>query len=449
MNPENTMPGRPAGKSPGKKSPRKTTGSAKLMRKVTRKTLDNGLRVFLVESHELPVVSHMIWYAVGARDERTGETGLSHFLEHMMFKGTDRYPKGTIDLTTARLGGNNNAFTDQDCTAYYFNLKSDRWGEALEIEASRMRGCLLDDAEFDAEKQVVLNELMMGEDEPVRPLMQAVEATAYQVHPYHHPVIGWREDLERLNRDDMLAYYQRHYTPDRAVLVVVGDLRAKDALAEIEDKLGSIPASNTPRPERLAEPQQRGERRIVVRFPGNMPRLAIAWHTCRVGEVEDPILDVVSYLLSAGKTGRFYRTIIQGRELATSADSYNDARLDPGLFWVLAEGKPKTRPEALEAAIFEEMETLAKKGPTAAELRRVKKQILTSFYFDLETVGSQAMRIGRHEVSSTEGYRSFEKYPKHLEAITAADIKRVMRQYLTKDNRTVGWSLRMIEAKDA
>ncbi|MBZ0152012.1 MAG: insulinase family protein, partial [Planctomycetes bacterium] len=192
--------------------------------------LDNGFKALLVERGPLPVVASVLWYRVGARDERTAETGVSHFLEHMMFKGTDRFAKGQIDLQTSKMGGSNNAFTDNDSTAYYFSLAADRWETALEIEASRMRSCLLDPAEFASEKNVVLEELAMGEDDPWRPLYQATESMLFQVHPYHHPVIGYREDLERLSARQMRDYYARHYGPNRAFLVVVGAIdRARTA----------------------------------------------------------------------------------------------------------------------------------------------------------------------------------------------------------------------------
>lgn len=411
------------------------------MRPVHRTVLDNGLRVFIVRAPELPVVSHMIWYTVGSRDERTGETGLSHFLEHMMFKGTDRYPKGSIDATTARLGGSNNAFTDSDTTAYYFNLKSDRWHEALAIEASRMRGCLLDEEEFLNEKKVVLEELSMGEDDEWRPIYQAVESIAFLTHPYHHPIIGWREDLERLDRETMLSYYRRHYSPDRAILVLVGDIDPKEAKQRIEDELGPIPSSGQARPPVLAEPQQRGERRVVLRTPHKLARICMCWKGVRVGDHEDPILDVISALLGGGKASRLYRGLVQGREIVTMASAMNEARFDPGLFTIVAEGKPGASAQRIEEAVLEEVQSLANEGPKAVDLRRVKKQIATSFFFDLETVYSQANRIGRYEASCKDGWRVLERYPAELEAITAKNVQDVMKRYLHRDGLSVGWSL--------
>ncbi len=413
----------------------------KIMRPVTKRVLDNGLKVFLIQVKELPVVSHWIWYSVGARDERSGETGVSHFLEHMMFKGTRKFPKGSIDMITARLGGHNNAFTSNDYTAYYFNLKSDRFEEAMKIESSRMRGCLLDPKEFELEKKVVLEELQRGEDDPWQNLFQAVEASAYVVHPYHHPVIGWREDLERLTRDGMRDYYRRHYAPDRASLVLAGDFKKKDALDLVEKHFGKIPAGGNPREDVLHEPPQKGERRVIVRSPAKIPRFGVAWQGCTVNDDDDVLLDVINCLLSMGKTSRLYQNLVKGKEIASFAQSYNESRMDAGLFWLISEPKPGVDPSLLEEAIFEEIERLKAQGPTAAEMKRIKKAVLTSFYFQMETVSDQAQRVGQFETIVHGGAKTLEAYPQKLQAVRPKQVKEAMRKYFVDDHRTVGWSL--------
>jgi len=215
-----------------------------------------------------------------------------------MFKGTEQFAKGQIDLTTQRLGGHNNAFTDNDVTAYYFALASDRWQKALEIEQSRMRGCLLDPHEFGTEKKVVLEELAMGEDDPDRALYHAVESAAFQVHPYHHPVIGWRQDLEVLERERMVDYYQHNYIPNQTIIVIADDVDPQDTVNRVRELFEPIPASGQPRPAPLVEPAQKGERRVRLHFPGNIPRLHLAFRGCRVGESEDFALDVLQVVLA-------------------------------------------------------------------------------------------------------------------------------------------------------
>ena len=403
--------------------------------------LDNGFHALLVPRRALPVVATTLWYQVGSRDERTGETGLSHFLEHMMFKGTDRYAKGQIDLQTAKLGGSNNAYTSADVTAYYFSLASDRWTTALEIEANRMQNCLLDDAEFAAEKNVVLEELAMGEDEPWHQLYHAIDGLVYQVHPYHHPVIGWREDLERLGVDRMRDYYRRHYGPNRALLVAVGDFDAVAAEARVRELFTPLSPSAVTRDEVLVEPPQKGERRAVIRFPGELTRVALAARTCRMGEDDDFALDVVSTILGGGKSSRLYLRLVLGDRAASSISANNETRRDPGMFYVTAELIPGHAPERVEAAIREEIERLADVGPTRAELERARTQLRSGFLFGQETVLDVALRLGRFETMAVGGHRLIDTVLERYDRVDAAEVRNVIRKYLRDDTWNVVWSL--------
>src|SRR5437870_4163385 len=232
---------------------------------VRRTVLDNGLVVLTKEVHTSPIVTSMIWYKVGSRNEELGHTGKSHFLEHMLFKGTDRFKKGEIDLITLKNGGGNNAFTSHDFTAYYFNFASDRWDIALDIESDRMVSCSFDPEEFEAEKKVVIEELKTSLDSPWGLLMQELEAGAFKVHPYRNPVVGWLQDVERATAEQQQAYYRRYYQPNNAVLVIAGDFETEDVLKKVERLFGPIPAGPKPPAMLLQEPAQRGERRLVVR----------------------------------------------------------------------------------------------------------------------------------------------------------------------------------------
>ena len=403
--------------------------------------LDNGFRALLLERHALPVVASMVWYQVGARDERTGETGVSHFLEHMMFKGTDRYAKGQIDLITSKLGGSNNAFTDNDVTAYYFSLASDRWQPALEIEANRMTRCLLDEHEFTAEKSVVLEELAMGEDDPWRVLHQTAEALAFQVHPYHHPVIGWREDLERLEAAAMRAYYERHYGPNRAFLVAVGDFDAAATERTVRELFAGIPARAQRRADVLAEPEQKGERRAVVRFPGNVGRLTIAVKVCRLGEPDDFALDLFSILLAGGKTSRLFRRLVHDDQIATSVSTSNEVRREPGVFWISTELVEGKRHEVAERAIREEVERLIAKGPSAAELARARMQLRAGFLFEQETALETAMRLGRFEALGPRGWRLVQDVLAAYDSVGAREVRAVGARYFGADAWNVAWSV--------
>src|SRR5438093_4319117 len=235
--------------------------SAFAMEEVGRTVLGNGLVVLTKEVHTSPIVTSMIWYRVGSRNEELGQTGKSHFLEHMLFKGTERFKKGEIDLITLKNGGGNNAFTSHDFTAYYFNFASDRWDIALDIESDRMVSCSFEPEEFEAEKKVVIEELKTSLDSAWGLLSQEVDAAAYKIHPYRNPIVGWLQDVERASAAEQQAYYRRYYHPNNAILVIAGDFETDRVLELVENAFGDIPAGPLPPAMPLTEPQQRGERR--------------------------------------------------------------------------------------------------------------------------------------------------------------------------------------------
>src|SRR5881396_3076421 len=267
--------------------------SAFAMEDVRRTVLDNGLVVLTKEVHTSPIVTAMIWYRVGSRNEELGQTGKSHFLEHMLFKGTDRFQKGAIDLLTLKNGGANNAFTSHDFTAYYFQFASDRWDIALEIEADRMVNCIFEPDEFEAEKKVVIEELKTGLDSPWGLLHQEEEATAFKVHPYRNPIVGWLQDVERATAQEQQAYYRRYYHPNNASLVLAGDFGTDEVLTKVERAFGSVPAGSPPPAMLLKEPPQRGERRISVRWRSKVPRVAIAYHAPEIAHGDSYALQVL------------------------------------------------------------------------------------------------------------------------------------------------------------
>lgn len=402
--------------------------------------LDNGFRALLVERGPLPVVASVLWYQVGSRDEHTGETGLSHFLEHMMFKGTPEFGKGQIDVQTSKMGGSNNAFTDTDSTAYYFSMAADRWETALEIEASRMRGCLLDPVEFESEKSVVLEELAMGEDEPWRPLFQASESMLYQTHPYHHPIIGYKEELERLDAASMRAYYERHYGPNRACLTVVGAIDKKRTRRRIKELFGSIPRAQE-RQTAIAEPQPQGERRAVLHTPHSVTRLCIGFPTCRMGERDDYALDLIANDLGNSKNSRLYRRLVIKDQTVTDISVMNEPRQDPGGFYILAELHPGVPPEKVEKAIREEVMELTKQGVAERDLRRIRTQIESSFLFQNETALDLAMKLARFEAGTVKGYRTLEEVLPTYDSMTRKELKETAAKYLQFDRSVVVWGL--------
>jgi zinc protease len=412
--------------------------------------LENGLTVLVAERHFDPVVAVMLWYRCGARDEGEREAGVAHFLEHMMFKGSRRFGKGEVDLATTRLGGSNNAFTSADHTAYWFELASDRWEKALEIESDRMRGLLLDPAEFEAEKAVVLEELSMGEDDPWRVLVQQVQQALFGRHAYHRPVIGYVDTLKALTVDDMRAWYERHYHPANATLVVCGDTTVEAALAAARKHFGAIPAGPAKASAWSAPaPAPRGEQRLSMEWDDDGKRVCIAWPTTKVGEDDDYALDVLATALSSGRNSRLHRLLVLEEGLATSVSTHNDTRVDGGAFWLYAQCAHGIEPQKLERALLAEVQRAREALLEPAELLRAKQIIEAGEAHDSETVSDLAEELGEYAVDAH--WILAVEAVERIKAIDAAAVREAARRYLGDERRVVGWSLpkRAPEAKGA
>jgi zinc protease len=418
--------------------------------KIREHTLANGLTVLLAERHLDPVVAVMVWYRVGARNESEREAGVSHFLEHMMFKGSARFGKGQVDFVTTTLGGSNNAFTTPDHTAYWFEFASDRWEKALEIEADRMRNLLIDASEFEAEKAVVLEELSMGDDDPWRSLSQEVQSALFPRHPYRRPVIGYSDTLRAMTPADMRDYYRRFYQPSNAILVLAGDFESESALEVVKRHFGSIenpalpelPAgAQPPRIDSYRAPQlePKGEQRLTIGWDDSGSRLCIAWPTVVVGADDDFALDLVSTLLTGGRMSRLYRRLVLERGLATSVATHNDTRIDTGAFWLHAECAQGVEPAVLEAAIDHEIELLARESVPAAELARAKRMLAAGEAHESETVSDLAEDLG--EFAADASWRMALETIARIERVSARGVRDCTARLLGKHRRVVGWSL--------
>ena len=432
-----------ARKAGARKAGARKAGARKAGARITEHRLENGLTVLLAERHLDPVVAVMLWYRVGSRDEEEREAGVSHFLEHMMFKGSRRFGKGEIDRITTALGGGNNAFTTADHTAYWFEFASDRWEKALEIEADRMRNLLLDPREFDSEKAVVLEELSMGEDEPWRALTEEVQLTLFRRHPYRRPVIGFADSLAAMRVDDMRAYYARYYRPRNAVLVIAGDFDPRRALRLVRARFGASPANRAAEESRPGfrprnEPPN-GERRVSILWDDEGRRLCMAWPTTTVGTNEDWALDLVSTLLAGGKLSRLHRRLVIEERLATSVSAHNDTRVDAGAMWVFVECAQGVAPEALERAVDREIEEISSSLVPAKELDRAKRMLAASEAHENETVTDLAEQLGEFAVDAD--WKLALEAPSRIAAVTARAVRDVARAYLGKDRRVVGWCL--------
>ncbi|HJQ70253.1 MAG TPA: pitrilysin family protein [Blastocatellia bacterium] len=418
-----------------------------ITRGVQRSVLPNGLTLITKELHDKPIVAQIVWYRVGSRNEELGQTGKSHFLEHMLFKGTDRYGKGEIDLITLRNGGANNAFTWLDFTAYYFTFASDRWQEALEIEANRMRHTTFAQHEFDSEKQVVEEELRIGLDGPWEVLENEVWATAFRQHPYHWPTVGWLGDLESATAADMKAYYDKWYHPRNATLVIVGDFNTAEVVEKVNELYGPIDPGPEPRPLMIVEPPQRGEKRVVVKKDTPVERLLIGYHAPAVGDPDSYALHVAETVLSTGKTSRLYQRLVEKDQSVTQVKANYSDHIDPSLFYIQAELKPGFSLDQVERAIYEEIERVKNDALRPSELEKAKRQIEADLVLSNEEFLHQAILLGQYETiafadhmpEESRGYKYLDTMIERLRAVTAEEVAHAARKYFVQDNRTVGF----------
>jgi len=398
--------------------------------------LDNGLTVITREDHSVPIVTTMIWYRVGSRYETPGITGISHFLEHMMFKGTERYGKGEIDYLTTINGGSNNAFTSRDYTAYYFSFASDRWETALEIESDRMCGNVFDPEEFELERNVILEELWMELDSPWGALRQAVESRAFEVHPYRHPVIGQRADVEKLTLNRMVDFYRLYYSPANAILCVCGDFDGDRALRLVEQKFGNIPNHEIPRLTISSEPERREQVRLQLQRPTNLERLMIAFPAPPVVDPDHFAVEMLDKILSDGKLARLYRRLVEETRVASLVATEFDETVDPYVFLVRAELQPGSAASDAEAVLFEELLHLAESGPSEEEVLRARNQCLTQLIGDFETTIDQSVQLGLMETVAQFEY--WNDYPARIASVTPSDVRDVVRKYFRPERATVG-----------
>ncbi|WP_447979183.1 M16 family metallopeptidase [Candidatus Nitrospira bockiana] len=412
--------------------------------------LSNGLKVLLVENTKAPVVTIQIWYKVGSRNEVMGRAGLSHMLEHMMFKGTERNPKGTFSRTIRKNGGNDNAFTSQDFTAYFENLAADRVELALALEADRMQGLLLDEKEFQLEREVVKEERRLRiEDDPQSSLVEMLFAQAFMAHPYHWPVIGWFSDLQAMTLEDLKSYYDTHYSPNNATLIIVGDIKAETLLPTIKRLFEPIPKGPAAPPQRVVEPEQRGERRFMLKRTAELPFVMFGYRTPNYSSEDAYALTILESILSHGKTSRLYRSLVYEQKIALAVGAeYSLLQAEPQLFYCFAVVKPGAKTEEVEQAVYREFERLQQAAPTEQELQRAKNQVEAEYIFGQDSNFRQAMLLGEAETVGA-GWRHIDKFLEKIRGVTAQDVQRVARQYLTADNRTVGILVPMAEPREA
>ncbi len=410
--------------------------------KVFEYTLDNGMKVIIQPDHRAPVVVSQVWYKVGASNEHSGITGVSHVLEHMMFKGTPKYPAGRFSEIIAENGGRENAFTGRDYTAYYQFLGKDRLEISFKLESDRMRNLSLPEEDFKKELEVVKEERMMRtEDKPQALTYERFNAVAYFNSPYHQPIIGWMEDLDALKVEDLRAWYDAWYQPNNATLVVVGDVEPKAVLQLAKTYFEPIEAGKIPVVKPRLETPQRGERRVYVKATAKVPYIMVGYpvpvlNTAEV-DWEPYALDVLSSILDGGSSARLTRHLVRGQEVASMAGaSYNLSDRFQSQF--VLTGAPARGKSIImvEKALAAEVEKLRTKPVSNDELERVKAGVIASDTYQLDSVQYLANQIGLLETVGV-GWQLIDEYADKIKAVTAEQVREVARKYLRKDRRTI------------
>lgn len=400
--------------------------------------LDNGLKVLLLEDHKSPAVTFQVWYRVGSRNEKDGKSGLSHFLEHMMFKGTPTVKPEEYSRLIAKNGGRSNAFTSSDVTVYFATMSRDKIGIEVELEGDRMANALLGDTYFEPEKKVIQEERRLRtEDNPVSALGEVAGAVAYMVHPYRRPVIGWMQDIEKLTRQDLVDYYKLYYAPNNAFIVMTGDFSTPQMLAKIKAAFGHIPRGAEPPKVKAEEPPQRGERRVILKKEAELPFVLLYYHTPNLLNPDNYALDVLSVVLAGGRSSRLHHDLVYQKRLIRSIDAdYNGVSIDPSVFSITAQLMPGKDPGHVEREIDLLLEQVKSQPISDRELQKAKNQIEAAFVFAQDSIFGQAMKIGYYE--AVGGWRLMDRYLDGIRKVTVEDVQRVGKQYLDRDRRTVG-----------
>ena len=403
----------------------------------TVETLDNGLKVILVEDHSVPVISYQTFFRVGARNERAGITGISHFMEHMMFNGADKYGPKEFDAVLEANGGYSNAFTSDDMTAYYEDISSDGLELCVDLDSDRIQSLTLDPKFIESEMNVVKEERRLRIDNSVRGQMwEDLDALAFKAHPYKWPVIGWMSDLEAIGRDDCISYFKTYYAPNNAILIVAGDFDTKKAMKLIHKYYDDIPAQTPPAAVRTVEPEQMGERRGEVIKKAELPAVYIAYHTPGIKSDDIYTLDVLQQILTGGESSRLYRRLVRESQVAMSVTASFPWRLDPYLFEFNVKMKPGYETLEAEEVIYAELLDIIENGVLEEELARAKNVLEADFVRSMQTVNGRASKIGRYEILFGD-YTEIMNVPGRYRAVTDEQVREAAGKYFAQKNRTV------------
>ncbi|MCO5100848.1 MAG: insulinase family protein [Burkholderiaceae bacterium] len=415
-----------------------TPAPADAARGTFERTLPNGMKVIVREDHRAPTVVHLVLYRVGSVDESKGHTGISHVLEHMMFKGTERYPAGEFSRIVAKLGGRENAFTTSDYTGYFQQIGASHLAEVMELEADRMSKLRLEPKEFEQEVRVVMEERRLRTEDRAQALVyEQFRAQAFVASPVRQPVIGWFSDLRALTVDDLRGWYEQWYTPSNAIVVVVGDVSADDVWRLAENTYGKVAARALPQRKPLDEPGQRGLRRAWVKAPAESPYVTMGFHVPRLVDVErdsEPYaLEVLAAVLDADENGRLTRNIVRGSRVANQVGAgYDSTSRGPTLFVLDGVPAEKRNTAEVEQALRDEVAKIASEGVAAEELERIKTQYVAGEIYKRDSIMAQAMEIGGLEMAGFT-HRDADRILARIAAVTADEVQAVAKKYFASD----------------
>ncbi len=410
--------------------------------------LSNGLKVLLKEIHTTPIISQWVWYRVGSRNEKPGIQGISHWVEHLQFKGTKKYPGEELDQTISRVGGMWNAMTHLDWTTYYETLPAGEIDLALALEADRMQNSIFDEEEINAERTVVISELEGNENEPLFHLNSAIQAEAFHVHPYDHDVIGTLKDLQTMTRDQLFAYYRNHYQPANAILSIAGDFDTTTLTRKIEQYFSTIPAQPGVLDEIPQEPAQKQEKRLEIKGPGDALYVQVAYRAPRADSHEFFTLSVLDSLLAgpsplvmfgsgsiSNRTSRLYQALVE-KDIAVSVNGDVQATIDPFLHTFILTLNPNANPQKALHVFDEELKKIQQEEIPSQEIERAIQQAEAMFAYGSENITNQAFWMGYSSIFAD--YNWYENYIQSLRSITISDIQTLAQDHFATQNRTVG-----------
>ena len=414
---------------------------------VATRTLKNGMKVLVQSDHSIPNVALYIFYRIGSRNERPGTTGLSHFFEHMMFNGAKKYGPGELDKVMEANGGSNNAYTTQNVTVYQDWFPRTELGLIFDIEADRIRDLNFDPQKIESERGVVASERRLSVDNNNSGILdEQIWATAFLAHPYQWPVVGWMSDIEHWTIADLKHHFEMGYSPSNATMVVVGDVTPGEIFQLCEKFIEPIPSHAPPPPVTTIEPEQLGERRLVVHKPAELPLLIVGYHIPQTNSPDFYALNILRTVLFHGESSRMYQRLVDKDQIALAIDSHVENAFDPTLLEISTQPKQGVDPQACEKAIYEELDRMKNAGITDQELEKARNIRLVEFYRQMRTISGRANTIGTYEVFFGDYNRLLEA-AKNYGTVTKEDVQRVAKTYFGANNRTVATLLPEKEEK--